>query len=144
MEITPSAIHAFQIVASGMNAFSAPPAAPQRPDWNEKTGELEEKFQEFVAGTFFRTLLKSLRQTVHETKLIHGGKAEEIFREQLDQTISQQLADSHGGGVADEMFVQFQLMMNRASTGIFEPEVQPLDERRTSRTITGTVTDDAG
>lgn len=135
MEISPSFLHAQRLSSPGLMQFAQQAAAgsPQP----EEVGQAKEKFQEFVAGTFFRTLLQTLRNTVQETKLMHGGKAEEIFRAHLDQTISEQLAASHGAGVADEMYKQFQLQMNRASTQAFEPEVPTLDERATSRTVIG-------
>lgn len=76
-------------------------------------GVLREKFQSFVAGTFYRQLLESMRKTVQETKLVHGGRAEEIFRAQLDQNLSERLADSHGSELSGKMYEQFLLGLQR-------------------------------
>ena len=68
---------------------------------------LKEKFNDFVAGTFYKTMLAALRKTVNNKSLIHGGRAEEIFRSQLDQTIAERMAKSHGAGLSAKMFEQF-------------------------------------
>lgn len=143
MEINPSFLHAQRLNSQGLMHLAQRPEdmAGRLAEGGDRT---KEAFQQFVAGTFFRTLLQSLRNTVREQKLMHGGKAEEIFRAQLDQTISDRLAASHGAGVADDMYEQFQLQINRASVEVPEPEVPTLDERATSGTIVGAVAGDAG
>ena len=110
MEISPTAIRALQLGSPGIERLQTAPTRPALE--NAEPSEMREKFQQFVAGTFFRTLLDAMRNTVEQGSLMHGGRAEEIFRAQLDQTLVDKMADSHGGGIADEMFQQFQQMMN--------------------------------
>ena len=82
----------------------------QPPNLSTKQGsaKVEEKFNDFVAGTFYKTMLASLRKTAkNDHPLIHGGRAEEIFRAQLDQTIAERLAVSHGRQMSGKMYEQF-------------------------------------
>lgn len=66
-----------------------------------------EAFQEFVAGTFFQTMFKSLRETQEKPKYFHGGQAEEIFQSQLDQQLSTDLAKKHGAAFAGSLYDPF-------------------------------------
>jgi Rod binding domain-containing protein len=105
--------------AAGVGAFSAPDPSriaalrepiPEIPAAGEDD-RLREKFREFVAGTFLRMMLTAMRKALPETKLIHGGKAEEIFRSQLDQTLAERVANAAGDGLTDKLFEQFQRMI---------------------------------
>lgn len=71
---------------------------------SEKT---KEKFQEFVAGTFYRSLIEAMEKTAPEKTLVHGGRAEEIFRSHLNQTLAERFAHSHGSSVAGDLYAQF-------------------------------------
>lgn len=64
-------------------------------------------FQEFVAGTFFQQMFKSLRETQDKPKYFNGGQAEEIFQSQLDQQLSTELAKKHGGALAGSLYDPF-------------------------------------
>ncbi len=75
-----------------------------KPPPSERELETREKFQEFVAGTFYKQMLKSLRSTQGKPAYFHGGQAEEVFRSQLDQHITDDLARSRGGSFADPLF----------------------------------------
>ena len=65
---------------------------------------VEEKFQDFVGSTFYREMLKSLRSGQKHSKYFYGGQAEEIFRGQLDQQISEELGHTHAGHLAGPLF----------------------------------------
>ena len=56
--------------------------------------DAREAFQAFVAGTFYKQMLSSLRSTVHKSEMFHGGRAEEVFQGQLDQQVAEDLAAS--------------------------------------------------
>lgn len=64
----------------------------------------EEAFQQFVAGTFYAQMLKSLRSTEGETPYLDGGQAESIFRAQLDQELASQLATQQGDSFAAALY----------------------------------------
>lgn len=92
----------------------------QNPTW--ATDELRDKFNGFVAGTFFKAMLEAMRKTVGKNPLIHGGRAEEIFRGQLDNTLTERLAHSGGDGFADKLYEQF-VRQNASPTS---PEEAPV------------------
>ena len=69
--------------------------------------EVREKFQDFVAGTFYKTMLKALRQGQQKPAFMHGGQAEDIFQQHMDQQFAEQLASSHGNAFADNLFQQY-------------------------------------
>ncbi|MCA9113782.1 MAG: rod-binding protein [Planctomycetaceae bacterium] len=69
--------------------------------------DARQTFQDFVAGTFYGQMLKSLRSTEQKPAYMHGGQAEEMFRAQLDQQIAGQLASDQGAVFADPLFQSF-------------------------------------
>ena len=85
-------------------AQSAPlPAAPQP----ASTGELREKFDQFVGETLFTQMLQSMRKTVDKPAYFHGGQAEEVFQSQLDQTLAQELTKASAEQFSGPMFELF-------------------------------------
>ncbi|MFA6450629.1 MAG: rod-binding protein [bacterium] len=52
-----------------------------------------------LESVFIYMLLKEMRKTVHETKLINGGRGEEIFRDMLDEEMSKKMAAGPGEGI---------------------------------------------
>ena len=60
--------------------------------------ELMEAAQDFESF-FLYLLLKEMRKTVNETPLFHGGRAEEIFRDMLDEEMSKEMAKTPGQGL---------------------------------------------
>lgn len=69
--------------------------------------EVREKFQDFTAGTFLKTMLKSLRSSTGKVPYLDGGYAEEVFRGQFDQTLAEGLARSHGGAFSSDLYDQY-------------------------------------
>jgi flagellar protein FlgJ len=93
-------------------------ALPQSPTFNEFSGlgapkpptePLQEKFREFVGDTLFGQMLSSMRDTVGKPAYFHGGRAEEIFQDQMDQILVQDITKASAGSIADPMFELFQL-----------------------------------
>ena len=58
--------------------------------------ETKQKFQEILGELLFGQMLKSMRRTVDRPAYFHGGRAEEIFTQQLDQVLAQELGRSAG------------------------------------------------
>lgn len=83
------------------------PTFPPEPAW--ASPELEEKFKEFVAGTFFKAMLAAMRKTVRGDGVIHGGRAEEIFRSHLDDALARRAATERGDGFSEKLYRQFLL-----------------------------------
>ena len=69
--------------------------------------ETREAFQALVAGTFYKQMLKSLRNTLDKPAYFHGGQAENTFQAQLDQQIAEDLAAGRGGDFADKLYEAF-------------------------------------
>jgi Rod binding domain-containing protein len=65
---------------------------------------VREKFQDFVAGTFYKEMLKSLRAAQRPSKYLNGGQAEKIFQGQMDQQIAEDLARQYGEHLATPLF----------------------------------------
>lgn len=79
---------------------------------NGDDAELKEAFQDFVGQTFFGQLLASLRSTEGEAAYFNGGRAEEIFRGQLDQVLTEKISDASADKIADPMYDLFRLPRN--------------------------------
>lgn len=75
----------------------------------EKDGEVREVFNQFVGETFFGMMIKSMRATTDKPAYFHGGRAEEVFQSQLDQQMSQELAESSASEFSDPMFELFNM-----------------------------------
>lgn len=71
--------------------------------------KLKEAFQDFVGQTFFGQLLSALRSTEGEAAYFNGGRAEEIFRGQLDQVLTEKISDASADKIADPMYDLFRL-----------------------------------
>ena len=82
-------------------------------DPSRSEGELRDVFGQFVGETFFNQLIKSMRTSVGKPTYFHGGRAEEVFQGQLDQMLSEQIADSSSERIAQPMFELYQLQRQR-------------------------------
>jgi flagellar protein FlgJ len=88
---------------------TAPKPPPRKKTDNE---ELCEAFQSFVGETLFGQLLKAMRKTVGKPAYFHGGRAEEIFQQQLDQVLAEKLSNASAEKFSGPMFELF-LMKRR-------------------------------
>ena len=70
-------------------------------------GELREAFGSFVGQTLFGQLLAAMRKTVGKPAYFHGGRAEEIFQQQLDQVLAEKISDASVEKFSDPMFELF-------------------------------------
>jgi Rod binding domain-containing protein len=70
-------------------------------------GDLKTNFQDFVAGTFYKEMLKSLHKMHGKAAYFDGGQAEKIFQGQLDQQMAEDLARSHGSQFSDGLYEAF-------------------------------------
>ena len=85
------------------------PPSPAAKDGTGDDTEVREKFNEFVGQAVFGQMLKAMRKTVGKPAYFHGGRAEEIFQEQLDQVIGEKLSKATGDTFSRPMFDLFQL-----------------------------------
>jgi Rod binding domain-containing protein len=66
--------------------------------------ELREKFTQFVGEAFYGQMLKAMRSTVGKPAYFNGGRAEEVFQGQLDQTMSEHMTKASASKFAEPMF----------------------------------------
>jgi peptidoglycan hydrolase FlgJ len=66
--------------------------------------ELRRHFTQFVGETFYGQMIKSMRSTVGKPAYFHGGRGEEVFRAQLDQTMAEHMTSATASRFADPMF----------------------------------------
>jgi Rod binding domain-containing protein len=80
---------------------------------DKKTKDTREAFDAFVGQTFYGQMLKSLRKSVGKAPYFDGGRTEEIFRGQLDQTLSEKMSKSSAGKFTGPMFDHFSLQVSQ-------------------------------
>ena len=73
----------------------------------QSKGDAKSTFQDFVAGTFYKEMLKSLHKMHSKPAYFYGGNAEKVFQGQLDQQIGEDLARSHGSQLSDGLYEAF-------------------------------------
>lgn len=89
------------------------PATPKPPSANDgQDKEVRQAFQSFVGQTLFGQLLKAMRKTLDKPAYLHGGRAEEIFQQQLDQVLAEKIAQTSSEKFSEPMFELF--MMKRS------------------------------
>jgi Rod binding domain-containing protein len=76
---------------------------------DENQGDLRKAFDSFVGETFYGQMLKEMRKTVGKAAYFDGGRAEEVFRGQLDQKLAEQMAKSNAHSFSGPMFELFSL-----------------------------------
>jgi Rod binding domain-containing protein len=91
------------------NASLLSPVAQQPTINGNDRAEVKEAFDRFVGETFYGQMLKAMRKSVNKAGYFHGGRAEEIFQEQLDQTIAQSMAKSTADQFTGPMFELFSM-----------------------------------
>jgi len=68
--------------------------------------EVREVFDDFMGEAFFGMMLKAMRSTTGEPAYFHGGRAEEIFQGQLDQTLAEEMTAASADRFSEPMFRQ--------------------------------------
>jgi len=92
---------------------SAQPAKAAALDAAHEDPKLRKAFDQFVGETFYGQMLSAMRKTVDKPAYFHGGRAEEVFRGQLDQVLATEMAESDAHGLTSAMFELF--TMQRAA-----------------------------
>lgn len=68
--------------------------------------KVQDTFRTFVGEAFFGQLIKAMRSTQGKAAYFDGGRAEEVFRGQLDQALAQEMTEASADRIADPMFRQ--------------------------------------
>lgn len=75
----------------------------------DSDSELKKSFTDFVGQTLFGQMLASMRETVDKPAYFHGGQTEEIFQQQLDRVMVEEITEASAEQIADPMFELFTL-----------------------------------
>ena len=74
--------------------YDKPSTVKPSPTTGENQEETREAIGSFVGEALFSQVLKAMRKTVGKPSYFHGGRAEEIFQQQLDQVLAEKLGDT--------------------------------------------------
>lgn len=88
-------------------AQAEPPAI--RTNQPESDAQLKQAFYDFVGQTFYGHLMAAMRKTVPKSTYFHGGRAEEVFQNQLDQVFAENMARASAHTFAEPMYQLFML-----------------------------------
>ncbi|MBN2295915.1 MAG: rod-binding protein [Pirellulales bacterium] len=70
----------------------------------QENDEQREQFQNILGELLFGQMLKSMRKTVGEAAYFNGGRAEEIFTEQLDQHLARSMSKTMSEQLVGPMY----------------------------------------
>ena len=88
------------VSAMPVKATNAPTKAADNP-------ALRKAFDKFVGETFYGQMLHAMRQSVGKPAYFHGGQAEEIFTQQLDEVLSTKLSAANADKLTGPMYELF-------------------------------------
>ncbi|MBN2023106.1 MAG: rod-binding protein [Pirellulales bacterium] len=71
--------------------------------------EIKNTFQSVLGELLFGQMLKSMRTTVGKAAYFNGGRAEEVFTQQLDQVLAQHMSQAAAEPIVEPMYELFML-----------------------------------
>jgi len=93
---------------NSINLFSANAAKlPTPPAKAADNPALRKAFNQFVGETFYGQMLQAMRKNQGKPAYFHGGQAEEIFTQQLDQILTKKLSESSADKLSGPMYELF-------------------------------------
>jgi Rod binding domain-containing protein len=85
-----------------------PPTKPTPPSAKAADNPaLRKAFDQFVGQTFYGQMLKSMRKSQGKPAYFNGGRAEEVFTQQLDQAFTKKLSETSSGKLSGPMYNLF-------------------------------------
>lgn len=90
-------------------ASPAGPRGPQPADRPPQEQLLRQTFESVVGQMLFGQLLKSMRKSLGKPAYFHGGRAEEVFQQQLDQVLAEKMSHASAASLVGPMFELFTL-----------------------------------
>ena len=89
---------------AAQNALHSPPVKAKAPSSSAAADpKLRQAFDAFVGEAFFAQTLKSMRKTLGKPAYFHGGRAEEVFGQQLDQILAEKIGKNNAGRMANSL-----------------------------------------
>ncbi len=100
----------FSTAFAAVTSSTPAPLAPPAPETGRADSpEFRKAFDDFVGQTFFGQMLASMRKSVGKPAYFHGGRTEEVFQAQLDQVLSEQMANASATSFTEPMFELYNL-----------------------------------
>lgn len=88
---------------------NSPELAPLGNASENDTEAMRDAFGDFVGQTLFGSMLASMRESTGKAAYFDGGRAEEVFQQQLDQKLVEEISNASAESFVDPMFELFQL-----------------------------------
>jgi len=82
------------------------------PDADSDPKRLRAAAQELEAY-FLHMLIREMRKSIPPNPILHGGKAEEVFQDFLDEEIASELSRSNQLGLADSIYRSLQNLLKQ-------------------------------
>ncbi|HUT11150.1 MAG TPA: rod-binding protein [Thermoguttaceae bacterium] len=90
---------------AALQAAQISPAVPNQDATAFAEGnETREKFHSVMGEMIFGQILKAMRKTVGKPAYFHGGRAEEIFTQQLDQVLAEKISEASAERFLEPMY----------------------------------------
>ena len=90
--------------ANDLSRLNQTGQAIQQDEGDSSQQELKKTFTSVFGEMLYTEMLKGMRKTLDKPAYFHGGPAEEIFTQQLDQVIAQKMADTSGESLLGATF----------------------------------------
>ena len=71
---------------------------------SDSSDEVKKTFTSVFGEMLYFEMLKGMRKTLDKPAYFNGGQAEEMFTQQLDQVISQKMAETTGDSLLGQTF----------------------------------------
>ena len=68
---------------------------------------MRKAFDQFVGETFYGQMLHAMRKSQGKPAYFNGGRAEEVFTQQLDQALTMKLSQTSAGKLSGPMYQLF-------------------------------------
>ena len=79
------------------------PPSPKAPD----NPALRKAFDQFVGQTFYGQMLQTMRKSQTKPAYFNGGRAEEVFTQQLDTALTKKLSETSASKLSGPMYNLF-------------------------------------
>ena len=98
--------HEYMVPAAAAKP-KAPVAGPRDSGSSAENPALRKAFDQFVGETFYGQMLKTMRKSQTKPAYFNGGRAEEVFTQQLDQVLTKKLAETGANKLSGPMYNLF-------------------------------------
>ena len=86
-----------------MTQTPSPPTASKAPAPGND-GQVRKTFESVMGEMLFGQMLKAMRKTVVKPAYFHGGRAEEVFTQQLDKVLAEKISHASADKFVGPMY----------------------------------------